>query len=128
MSGWLTKLAGSGLLIMLVVSIFLGGYSSLLAHRLELTRQQNAEQQKMLDQQAGLIFTMQTQDTQNRALLAAQQQQEQLLRKQSDTYQRKYREATKNDKCAAERMPDAVIELLHQSTGPNARAGDKPTP
>lgn len=112
MSGWLTKLAGSGLLIMLVVSICLGGYSSLLSHRLELTREQNTEQQKMLDQQAGLIATLQTQDAQNRVLMAAQQQQEQQLRQQADIYQRKYRDAIKNNKCAAERMPDAVLELL----------------
>lgn len=128
MSGWLTKLAGGGLLLLLMVSICLGGYSSLLSHRLELTRQQNTEQQKMLDQQAGLISTLQTQDAQNRVLMAAQQQQEQLLRKQSDTYQRKYREATKNDKCAAERMPDAVIDLLRPDTKSGTATNNPVTP
>lgn len=112
MNGWLSKLAGGGVLLLLVVSICLGGYSSLLSHRLELARQQVAEQQNTLAQQAGLIATLQIQDAQNRALMAAQQRREQQLRQQSDEYQRKYREAIKNNKCAAERMPDAVLELL----------------
>lgn len=125
MSGWLTKLAGSGLLIMLVVSICLGGYSSLLSHRLELTRQQNTEQQKMLDQQAGLIATLQTQDAQNRVLMAAQQQQEQQLRQQADIYQRKYRDAIKNDECANRAAPDAVLDLMHKPDG-TATSADRP--
>lgn len=128
MSGLLTKLAGSGLLIMLVVSICLGGYSSLLSHRLELTRQQNTEQQKMLDQQAGLIATLQTQDAQNRALLAAQQQQEQQLRQQADLFQRKYRDAIKNDECARRIAPGAVLDLMHQSDGTASRADYPVTP
>lgn len=128
MSGWLTKLAVSGLLIMLVVSIFLGGYSSLLSHRLELTRQQNAEQQKMLNQQAGLIATLQTQDAQNRALMAAQQQQEQQLRQQADIYQRKYRNAIKNDECAHRIAPGAVLDLMHQSDSPASRTDYPVTP
>ncbi|MFS7161889.1 hypothetical protein AB6825_22870 [Serratia proteamaculans] len=128
MSGWLTKLAGSGLLIMLVVSICLGGYSSLLSHRLELTRQQNTEQQKMLDQQAGLIATLQTQDAQNRALMAAQQQQEQQLRQQADIYQRKYRDAIKNDECASRIAPGAVLDLMHQSESAASRDDYPVTP
>jgi hypothetical protein len=125
MNGWISKLASGGLLLLLVVSICLGGYSSLLSHRLELARQQLAEQQKTLAQQAGLIATLQTQDAQNRALMAAQQQQEQQLRQQSDTYQRKYREAIKNDACAAKRMPDAVIELL-RGTATHTASTDRP--
>ncbi|MNT29322.1 hypothetical protein D3C72_1650550 [compost metagenome] len=119
MSGWLSRLAQGGLLLLLLVAICLGGYSSLLSHRLELARQQALEQQKTLAQQAGLIATLQTQDAQNRALMAAQQQQEQLLRQQSDVYQRKYLEAIKNDACAGQPMPGAVIELLR----PTATAG-----
>ena len=131
MSGWLSRLAQGGLLLLLLVAICLGGYSSLLSHRLELARQQALEQQKTLArqqaleqqktlaQQAGLIATLQTQDAQNRALMAAQQQQEQQLRQQSDVYQRKYREAIKNDACAGQPMPGAVIELLR----PTAAAG-----
>ncbi|CAI1609741.1 hypothetical protein [Serratia liquefaciens] len=128
MSGWLTKLAGSGLLIMLVVSISLAGYSSLLSHRLELTRQQIAEQQKMLDQQAGLIATLYTQDAQNRALMAAQQQQEQQLRQQADIYQRKYRDAIKNDECASRIAPGAVLDLMHQSESAASRDDYPVTP
>lgn len=128
MSGWLTKLAGSGLLIMLVVSICLGGYSSLLSHRLELARQQSAEQQKTLAQQAGLIATLQTQDAQNRALMAAQQQQEQQLRQQADIYQRKYRDAIKNDECARRIAPGAVLELLRGTDTNAANANRSVTP
>ncbi|MEX3171641.1 hypothetical protein AB4M04_06055 [Serratia quinivorans] len=112
MAGWLSKLAGGGLVLLLLVAACLGGYSSLLSHRLELAHQLGAEQQKTLSQQAGLIATLQTQDAQNRALMAAQQQQEQQLRQQHDAAQRKLRDALKNDACAAKRMPGAVLELL----------------
>ncbi|EPC4490622.1 hypothetical protein ACRZXV_004878 [Serratia liquefaciens] len=127
MSGWLSRLAQGGLLLLLLVAICLGGYSSLLSHRLELARQQALEQQKTLAQQAGLIATLQTQDAQNRALMAAQQQQEQQLRQQSDVYQRKYREAIKNDACAGQPMPGAVIELL-RPTAAAGSAGDTVAP
>ena len=33
MSGWLSRLAQGGLLLLLLVAICLGGYSSLLSHR-----------------------------------------------------------------------------------------------
>lgn len=46
MSTWLSKLAGGGMLLLLVTAICLGGYSSLLSHRLELARQQVAEQKR----------------------------------------------------------------------------------
>ncbi|BEL79882.1 hypothetical protein SM12BL3_11890 [Serratia marcescens] len=117
MNGWMSKIAGGSLALLLLVAICLGGYSSLLSHRLQLARQQAAEQQKTLAQQAGLIATLQTQDAQNRALMAAQQQREQQLRQQHDTAQRKYREAIKNDPCADQPLPAAVLELLRPATG-----------
>jgi hypothetical protein len=80
MSGWFNKLAGSGVLLLLVALICLSSYSSLLSHRLALAQQQSAEQQKTLAHQAGLILTLKFQDAQNRALMAAQQRQEQQLR------------------------------------------------
>ncbi|CAI1699292.1 Protein of uncharacterised function (DUF2570) [Serratia liquefaciens] len=128
MSGWLTKLAGSGLLIMLVVSIFLGGYSSLLSHRLELTRQQNAEQNKTLTQQTALISTLRADDARNRAMMAEQRQREQQLRQQGEIYQRKYQDAIKKNKCAAERMPDAVLELLRGTDTNTASSNRSVTP
>lgn len=67
MNGWMSKIAGGSLVLPLPVAIFLGGYSSLLSHRLELARQQTEEQQKTLAQQAGLIAMLQMQDAQNRA-------------------------------------------------------------
>ncbi len=115
MSSWISKLTGGGLLLLLVVSVCLGGYSSLLSYRLELARQQVAEQKKTLAQQAGLIATMQEQDARNRKLMAEQQQREQQLRQQGEIYQRKYQDAIKNNKCAAERMPDAVLDLLRRT-------------
>ena len=127
MSGWLSKLAGGGMLLLLVAS-FLGGYSSLLSHRLELARQQTVEQQKTLAQQAGLIATLQTQDAQNRVLMAAQQRREQQLRMQHDTAQRKYREAIKNDPCAGRPLPAAVLELLRPATGTTPGAVYPPSP
>ncbi|CAI0815906.1 hypothetical protein [Serratia proteamaculans] len=123
MTGWISKLTGGGLLLLLVVSICLGGYSSLLSYRLELARQQVAEQKKTLAQQSGLIATMQEQDARNRKLMAEQQQREQQLRQQGEIYQRKYQDAIKNNKCAAERMPDAVLELL-RGTDTNAASAN----
>ncbi|MFS7240509.1 DUF2570 family protein [Serratia proteamaculans] len=123
MSGLLSRLVQGGWLLLLLAAICLGGYSSLLSHRLELVQQQAGEQQKTLAQQAGLIATLQTQDAQNRALMAVQQQQEQQLRQQSDVYQRKYREAIKNDACAGQPMPDAVIELLRPTAAGSSAGG-----
>ncbi|CUZ74798.1 Protein of uncharacterised function (DUF2570) [Serratia marcescens] len=112
MNGWMSKVASGSLVLLLMVAIFLGGYSSLLSHRLELARQQTAEQQKTLAQQAGLIATLQTQDAQNRVLMAAQQRREQQLRQQGENYQRKYQDAIKNDECARRTAPGAVLGLL----------------
>ncbi|MGE6303228.1 hypothetical protein [Serratia liquefaciens] len=128
MNGWISKLTSGGLLLLLVVSICLGGYSSLLSHRLELARQQSAEQQKTLAQQAGLIATLQTQDVQNRALMAAQQQQEHQLRQQADIYQRKYRDAIKSDECARRTAPGAVLNLMRQPSGTTTSADHLVTP
>ena len=128
MNGWVSKIAGGSLVLLLLVAIFLGGYCSLLSHRLQLARQQAAEQQKTLAQQAGLIATLQTQDAQNRALMAAQQQREQQLRQQHDTAQRKYREAIKNDPCAGQPLPAAVLELLRPATGTAPGAVNPPSP
>ncbi|MBH3019117.1 DUF2570 family protein [Serratia ureilytica] len=128
MNGWMSKIAGGSLALLLLVAICLGGYSSLLSHRLHLARQQAAEQQRALALQAGLIATLQTQDAQNRALMAAQQQREQQLRQQHDTAQRKYREAIKNDPCAGQPLPAAVLELLRPATGTAPGAVNPPSP
>lgn len=128
MSGWISKLTGGGLLLLLVVSICLGGYSSLLSHRLELARQQVAEQKKTLAQQSGLIATMQEQDARNRTLMAEQQQREQQLRQQGERYQRALRDALKNDKCGNSPMPAAVIGLLQQNTATGTATGRAVTP
>ncbi|MGP2977742.1 hypothetical protein ACTVLL_11410 [Serratia nevei] len=123
MSGLMQKLMQGGLMLLLLASISLGGYSALLSHRLELTRQQVVEQQKTLAQQSGLISTLQEQERKNRALEAAQQQREQQLRQQAEIYQRKYQDAIKNDECARGRAPDVVLGLLHSpdasTTGPH---------
>ncbi|MGQ6082876.1 hypothetical protein ACUNHE_19650 [Serratia sp. IR-2025] len=112
MNGWMNKIAGSSLAILLLVAICLGGYSSLLSHRLELARQQVAEQQKTLAQQAGLITTLRADDARNRAMMAEQQRREQQLRQRGEIYQRKYQDAIKNDECARRTAPGAVLGLL----------------
>jgi len=117
MSGWLVKLSGAGMFLLLVISICLGGYSSLLSHRLELSRQLSAEQEKTLAQQSGLITTLRTDDARNRAMIAEQQRREQQLRQQGETYQRKLRDALKSDKCGNSPMPAAVIDVLQQNAG-----------
>lgn len=73
------------------------------------------QQEKTLAQQSGLISALQAQDRKNRALAAEQQQREQLLRQQGETYQRKLRDALKGSKCGNSPMPAAVVELLQQN-------------
>lgn len=92
------------------------------------TDQRLSTEQLKNSKQSDLIATLQEQDEVNRALVAAQQQYEQQLRQQHDILQRKYREAIKDNPCAAERMPDAVFELLQQNTDASARAGNNPAP
>ncbi|RII69816.1 DUF2570 domain-containing protein, partial [Serratia odorifera] len=82
-------------------------------------RQQSAEQQKTLAQQAGLIITLRADDARNRAMMAEQQRREQQLRQQGENYQRKYRDAIKNDECARRAAPGAVLGLL-RGTDANA--------
>lgn len=112
MNGWMSKIAGGSLALLLLAAICLGGYSSLLSHRLELARQQVAEQKKTLAQQAGLITTLRADDARNRAMMAEQQRREQQLRQQGENYQRKYQDAIKNDECARRTAPGAVFDLL----------------
>lgn len=128
MNGWMSKIAGGSLVLLLMVAIFLGGYNSLLSHRLELARQQAAEQQKTLAQQAGLITTLRADDARNRAMMAEQQRREQQLRQQGENYQRKYREAIQNDACAAQPLPAAVLELLRPAADTNPGAVNPPSP
>ncbi|WP_185959352.1 hypothetical protein [Serratia liquefaciens] len=90
--------------------------------------EQVMQQEKMLAQQAELIATMQAQDARNRKLMAEQQQREQQLRQRGEIYQRKYQDAIKNNKCAAERVPDAVLELLRGTDTNAARANRSVTP
>lgn len=125
MNGWWQKLMSGGLLLLLVVAICLGGYGSLLTQRLATAQLQLREQQETLTQQAGLIAMLQVQDVQNRLLMVAQLQQEQQLRQQYGDAQRKYRDAIKNDACAGQPMPGAVLELL-QPAATTGRAADNP--
>ncbi|MEL5224419.1 DUF2570 family protein [Serratia nevei] len=125
MSGWMSKISGGSLAVLLLVAISLGGYSSLLSHRLDLARRQSAEQQKTLAQQAKLITSLRTDDARNRALMAEQQRREQQLRQQGEIDQRKYREAIKNDECARRAAPGAVLGIL-RGTDTAAASADHP--
>ncbi|PII74267.1 hypothetical protein BMF88_12885 [Serratia sp. OLDL1] len=90
--------------------------------------EQVKQQEKTLAQQAGLITTLRADDARNRAMMAEQQQREQQLRQQGETYQRKYREATKNDECSRRVAPPAVIGLLRGTDTAAAGADDAVTP
>lgn len=122
MTGWLQKLTQGGMVLLLLVAISLGGYSSLLSHRLDLARRQSAEQQKTLAQQAKLITSLRTDDARNRALMAEQQRREQQLRQQGEIYQRKYLDAIKNDECAGRTAPGAVLGILRGTDAEASRA------
>jgi len=90
--------------------------------------EQVKEQKKTLTQQSGLIATMQEQDARNRTLMAEQQKNNQQLRQQGETYQRKLRDALKNDKCGNSPMPAAVIDLLQQNASTGTATGRAVTP
>ncbi|HID3528841.1 TPA: hypothetical protein ACXE51_002121 [Serratia marcescens] len=77
--------------------------------------EQVKQQEKTLAQQSGLISALQAQDRKNRVLAAEQQQREQQLRQQGETYQRKLRDALEGSKCGNSPMPAAVVELLQQN-------------
>ncbi|AHG18933.1 hypothetical protein Z042_04425 [Chania multitudinisentens RB-25] len=116
MIGWLQKWAQGGFLVLLLVAISLGWYSSILVQRLEIAQLQLREQRTLSTQQIGVITRLQTQDVENRVLMAIQLQQEQQWRQQYKDNQRKYRDAIKNNACAEQPMPDAVLELLRPTT------------
>jgi len=83
------------------------------------------EQKETLAQQAGLITNLRADDARNRAMMAEQQRREQQLRQQGENYQRKYRDAIKNDECARRAAPGAVLGLLRgtdTTAGGGARA------
>ncbi|WP_261228283.1 hypothetical protein [Serratia entomophila] len=98
------------------------------SHELEVANVIVASQKKTVDDQVRLIVTLQTQDAQNRTLIAAQQLHEQQLRQQNDVYQRKYREAIKNDPCAGQPLPGAVLELLRPTASATAGAAAPSSP
>jgi hypothetical protein len=127
---WLPLPNGKALLVAAVLALFAWLAVSNWGYRkdLHLSDQKLMEQKKTVDQQAGLIATLQTQDAQNRALMAAQQRQEQQLRQQADIYQRKYRDAIKNDECARRTAPGAVLDLMQQSNGTTTSADLPVTP
>ena len=120
----MSKISGGSLAVLLLVAISTGGYSSLLSHRLDLARRQSAEQQKTLAQQAKLITSLRTDDARNRALMAEQQRRA-AAAAAGEIYQRKYREAIKNDECARRAAPGAVLGIL-RGTDTAAASADHP--
>lgn len=95
-----------------------------LRKELRMAEQQAEQQKKTLAQQAELLATMRADDARNRSLMAEQQQREQQLRQQGQDYQRKYRDAIKNDDCARRAAPGSVIDLL-RGTGVGTGDADR---
>ncbi|MNG60923.1 hypothetical protein D3C81_18040 [compost metagenome] len=127
---WFPLTNGKALLVAVILGLFawLAVSNWGLRKELKLTQQQLSTSQLENSKQAELIATLQTQDAQNRALMAAQQQQEQQLRQQADIYQRKYRDAIKNDECARRNAPGAVLDLMREKDANAANANSPATP
>ncbi|AHY06733.1 hypothetical protein [Serratia plymuthica] len=127
---WFPLPNGKALLVAVILSLFAWLAVSNWGFRkeLKLIQQQLSTSQLENSKQAGLIATLQAQDEANRALVAAQQQQEQQLRQQADIYQRKYRDAIKNDECASRNAPGAVLDLMHGKDTNAASANSPATP
>ncbi|HGM7737305.1 TPA: hypothetical protein ACKQIG_000899 [Serratia marcescens] len=103
-------------IVLLLVALIVAGRLAFYFHSNAVKAgEQVKQQEKTLAQQSGLILTLQAQDRKNRALAAEQQQREQQLRQQGETYQRKLRDALKGSKCGNSPMPAAVVEFLQQN-------------
>lgn len=123
MNGWISKLTSGGLLLLLVALIIAGRLVFYFHGNAVKAGDQVKQQKEALAQQSGLIATMQEQDARNRKLMAEQQKNNQQLRQQGETYQRKLRDALKSDKCGNSPMPAAVIDLLQQNATGTATGG-----
>ncbi|HFV9294904.1 TPA: DUF2570 family protein [Serratia fonticola] len=125
---WLAGWKNAALLGLLVTAIILALNGSTLSSRLDLARETVKTQGETLAQQASLIGLMQASDASNRALMAAQLQNEQQLRQQATANERKLRDAIKDDDCAKRDMPGAVVELLQPDTKSGTAAADPTAP
>ncbi|MGQ8887155.1 hypothetical protein [Serratia sp. TSA_105.2] len=86
------------------------------------------QQEKTLAQQQSLITALRENAARNNSLMAEQQRREQQLRQQGERYQRKYREATKNDECSRRAAPAAVLDLLRGTDTSDAGAARAVSP
>ncbi|HFK7187614.1 TPA: DUF2570 family protein [Serratia odorifera] len=127
---WFPLPHGKAVLVAVVLGLFTWLIISNWGYRkeLQLTQQQLLTSQLENSKQAGLIATLQAQDAQNRALVAAQQQHEQQLRHQAGINQRKLRDALKNDECANRAMPNSALKLLRPDTKSGPATGSAVTP
>ncbi|MCE9941558.1 hypothetical protein [Serratia liquefaciens] len=113
----MNRLTGAIVAVLLIIFIALAWLAFHFHGNAVQAGEQVKQQEKTLTQQSGLIATMQEQDARNRTLMAEQQKNNQQLRQQGETYQRKLRDALKSDKCGNSPMPAAVIDLLQQNAG-----------
>ncbi|WP_261990621.1 hypothetical protein [Serratia marcescens] len=98
---------------LLLVALIVAGRLAFYFHsNAVMAGEQVKQQEKTLVRQEGLIATLRADDARNRAMMAEQQRREQQLRQQGENYQRKYREAIKNDECARRSAPNAVLGIL----------------
>ena len=111
----MNRLTGAIVAVLLIIFIALAWLAFHFHGNAVQAGEQVKQQEKTLTQQSGLIATMQEQDARNRTLMAEQQKNNQQLRQQGETYQRKLRDALKSDKCGNSPMPAAVIDLLQQN-------------
>ena len=108
----MSKSLGTVVLVFLLISIALAQLAFYFHGNAVKAGEQVKQQEKTLAQQQSLITALRENAARNNSLMAEQQQREQQLRQQGETYQRKYREATKNDECSRRVAPPAVIGLL----------------
>ncbi|MBC3230740.1 DUF2570 family protein [Serratia fonticola] len=125
---WLSGWKNAALLGLLVTAIILALNGATLSSRLDLARETVSKQGKLLEQQTALIGVMQASDASNRALMAAQLQNEQQLRQQATANERKLLDAIKDDDCAKRDMPGAVVELLQPDTKSGTAAAGPASP
>ncbi|WP_048796426.1 MULTISPECIES: DUF2570 domain-containing protein [Serratia] len=118
----MSKSMGTIVLVFLLISIALAQLAFYFHGNAVKAGEQVKQQEKTLAQQQSLITALRENAARNNSLMAEQQRREQQLRQQGENYQRKYREATKNDECSRRVAPPAVIGLL-RGTDITAAAG-----
>ncbi|CAI2037462.1 Protein of uncharacterised function (DUF2570) [Serratia fonticola] len=103
-----------GLIVVLLVAICLGWYSSVLSGRLDKAQEANATLVKAVEDRDGTIKALN--DAASAVTRATEEQLriEQQKRAKADAENRTLREALEHSDCSNQRLPDSAIDILRR--------------